>query len=359
MMLLWLGMAHAQVEVCTAQLRVDTWVEALDMVDHQLANKNVDLADRILDDVIDQLRCLESPAPPEALGRLARQVSVVAFYQVDHEEMASWTWLARDTVGAAPWPETLPVPERYHELAAQLVEPPMDTADGRRLQPPKRGGFVLDGRAIAEPQARSGVQHLLQVVDKKGRILEGHVQLGAAFPERWTEAGDGAIQVAGHLPQPATPTPWTDDAVAAAPEPQPEPAPQPEPDPAPVDPTEPVEPAPPNTLSKGHSISREDRPFSEVFPDCPWKAEPAKARVEGREVVVNRRRLPVGSRADVVATQKVFRTCGEFRAARRLGRWSDERRKLFASGTKYREAMLRVLVQPEPVRATSRRAQRP
>ena len=93
------------------------------------------------------------------------------------------------------------------------------------------------------------------------------------------------------------------------------------------------------------------RTFDEIFPECPWKAAPSKARVEGKLVIVNRKRHEVGSRDEVRATQDVFRSCGEFRAARRLGRWSDERRKLFKSGATHRDAMLRVLVAEEPRRA--------
>jgi len=399
---LWAAPAAAQVEVCTAELRVDTWVEALDMVEASLEQRNIDLADRILDDVIDQLRCLATPAPPDVLGRLARQVAVVAFYQADHEEMASWTWLARDTIGGTPWPEGLEVPDRFHELVVEIHEPPLQQAEGVRLAPPKKGGFLLDGRPLSRPEARSSVQHLFQAIDKKGRVVEGLVLLGTDFPARWTEPGSGAIEVARHLPQPPEPPPWG-DAVVDAPEPaDPDPTDAPaDPDPtdAPADPdptadpdgtdasTDPdatEEPADPDPTEEsadpdptdegveppgptmrppdegpdlpGPRMVRPERPFDEIFPDCPWRTEPRKARLEGKEVVVNRQRHPVRSRDDVADTQSVFRSCGEFRAARRLGRWSRERRKLFSSGARHRDAMLRVLVAEEPVRATSRRA---
>ena len=358
-MMLWLAIAaFAQEERCSGALRVDTWREAMDEVDAALERSNVAHADRILDDVVDQLRCLDTPADPADLGRLARQIAVVAFYAADEEERISWTWLAHDTVGGAPWPEGLVVPDRFHELALAVPERPMQTLDEVMLAPPKKGGVLLDGRPLARPVARSGVVHLLQVVDKKGHLAHASLQLGADFPESWLVDGTAAVDI-DHLPAPPPPLPLPlPDAVAEGPD-DTEPAP---PEPTPPEPA-PTEPPPPESAPEEVAPPQPGPPvarprvtysFDEAFPDCPWKASPNKARVEGKVVVVNRQRHSVASRDDVTATQRLFRQCGEFRAARRLGRWSDERRKLLKTGAEHREAMLRVLVQGEPTRAAGR-----
>jgi hypothetical protein len=279
-------------------------------------------------------------------------VAVVAFYAADEDERISWSWLARDTVGGAPWPDDLSVPDRFFELA--LPERPMVELDDRQLVVAKKGGVLLDGRPLARPVARSGVVHLVQVIDKKGAVVDGSLQLGADFAEVLLEDGSEAVAI-DHLPSPPPPLPLPDpDAVVDAPPPEPSPEanPEPEPEPEPEPIAAPVpEPEPARPVASPPSFS-----FSEAFPDCPWKAAPRKARVEGMEVVVNRQRHPVRSRDDVAATQRIFRQCGEFRAARRLGRWSEERRKLLSSGAEHRDAMLRVLVADEPTRSKNRRA---
>lgn len=340
-MILWLtALALAQEEACPGPLPVALWQEAMGAVDEALAQQRVAQADRILDDVIDQLRCLDTPVDPTDLGHLARQVAVVAFYSADEEERISWSWLAHDTLGGTPWPDRLPVPARFHELEAERPERPLTELESQQLAPPSKGALLLDGWPLERPVARSGVVHLAQAVDRKGRVLHGSLQLGADFDPTWLTDGSASVPVPGHLEVPAPPPP--------APAPVPRPTPE-----APVEhgTDEPVAARPIATPGPPPA----DLPFAEVFPDCPWNAGPNKARVEGREVVVNRHRHPVGRADDVVDTQRIFRQCGEFRAARRLGRWADERRKLFRSGREHREAMIRVLLADEPRRKTARR----
>ena len=192
--MLWLSLALAQEEPCGGVLPVDELHVALDATERALAELQVDRADRILDDVIDVLRCIGTPLEPSDLGRLARHVSLVAFYDADQAELRSWTWLERDTVGGR-WPsDVLPVPETFHTLRAELGEPPMVTADGGWL-PPKKGAVWLDGRPSEGPTARSEVPHLLQMLDKKGQVAWSGWMVGSDAPDRWVDPQGGSVEV--------------------------------------------------------------------------------------------------------------------------------------------------------------------
>src|SRR5688500_15376154 len=142
MLLLLAATARAQTEVCAGPLPLAEWEEAMDQVDAALVALDGARADRILDDLVHELRCLDALAPPAAIGRLARQISLVAFFAQDPDELAHWALLARDTSGGAPWPDGVPVPERYLALVAELPAPQLGRLDDRGLAVPKGGGAL-------------------------------------------------------------------------------------------------------------------------------------------------------------------------------------------------------------------------
>jgi alkylhydroperoxidase family enzyme len=141
--------AFAQEEPCEGTLAVSEWRQALDAVEVSLGALDVDRADRILDDVVDSLRCLGEAADLEDLGRMARALAAVAYYDSDAAELASWTWLERDAVGGS-WPQSFDVPAQFHVLRETLVEPPVARFDGG-WAPPKNGVVWLDGRPSQAP----------------------------------------------------------------------------------------------------------------------------------------------------------------------------------------------------------------
>jgi hypothetical protein len=348
--------AWAQEESCGGILSVEELREALDATEEALADLQVDRADRILDDVVDILRCVGSPLTPDDLGRLARHVALVAFYDADQAELRSWTWLERDTVGGG-WPVAeLPVPGTFHTLRADLSEPPLVVADGG-WSPPKGGAVLIDGRPSVGPEARSEVPHLLQMLDKKGRVVWSGWMLGADAPERWLDPSGGPIDVPRWVDEPAPPAPWDDGPIDASPS---EGEPVAVDGPPTVEDVDPEDDAPIPDADDGSDAEegREGRKprrttdFMEIFPECPWRQGPNKVSAEGTTVQVNRFSYDARSGDDVEALAKVFRQCGEFRAARRLARWSEARRKLFAGGEAktQRDAMVRVLLADEPRR---------
>ena len=339
MSLLWLTLAWAQEEPCGGVLPVEELHVALDATEEALAELQVDRDDRILDDVIDVLRCIGTPLEPSDLGRLARHVSLVAFYDADQAELRSWTWLERDTVGGS-WPsDVLPVPDTFHALRAELSEPPMVTAEGGWLAP-KKGAVWLDGRPSEGPTARSEVPHLLQMLDKKGRVTWSGWMVGSDAPEQWFDPQGGPVEVPRWASAPPPPAPW-DDAVVVVDEPVEVP-----------DVDEPAEPVDDDTVEGRKKRPRRTTEFMEIFPDCPWRRGPGKVSVEGSKVQINRFEYSVRSADDLAEAQAVFRRCGEFRAARRLARYAEARKKLFAAADarEQRDALVRVLLAEEPTR---------
>jgi len=357
---MWLALAPpawAQEEACGGVLREEELHDALDAAEAALVELNVDRADRILDDVVGVLRCVAAPLSPDDLGRLARPLAVVAFYDADPEELRSWTWLERDTVGGA-WPEAaLPVPPAFHALRAELSEPPLVRAEGGWL-PPKKGAVLVDGRPSVWPEARSEVPHLLQMVDKKGRVVWSGWMLGADAPERWIDPSGGAVEVPRWVVSPPPPAPWGDGVASADPVPDPNPPEEAAPvgdGAAAAEPVSPEEAATAPGDAQGEERSRRPRrttAFMEVFPDCPWRRAPTKVTVQGTTVHVNRHSYPARTAPEVAELQRVFRQCGEFRAARRLARWAEARGAWFkgAEARKQRDAMVRVLLADEPTR---------
>lgn len=319
--------SFAQVEVCPGALLPDEWSEAMDAVDEALAAFDGALASRILEDLVTELPCLETPADPALLGRLARQIALVAFYAQDTEEIAVWANLARETIGDAPWPEDLELPERFLMLVRGAEPARLVTADGA-LKIPKGGAILLDGRLLREPAATDPVQHLLQVADKRGVVVWTDWQNGADFPEQWLAETAEPIEVPAWYVAPGDPVRR---------------------DPEPVAP-EPVaaEPVAPQPVMRFGGATR-----------CPWKAEPNIVVASRREVRVNRHTYPLRSEEDEDAFLEVLRACGELRAMRRFARWRSASEKLFggafAGAPRYRDAMVTALVTDEPGKKASKK----
>lgn len=295
-------------------------------------------ADRILDDMVYELRCMRDIVQPADLGRMARQVSLVAFYAQDNDEMRYWGLLARETAGDAPWPDGLTIPGRYFELIDALPTPEVGHGEGG-LDVPKGGGALLDGVLVTEPVATVGVQHLLQVADKRGAILVTTWQTGPAFPEEWRTDDARALPVPKWYVAPAT-------AVEPVPEPAPvEPEPQPEPEPQVVAAVPEPEPVVPEPLAKPVSFEGDGKTA-----ECPWRIDPRVVEASGREIRINRHIYPVRTVEDQAAFKTLLKSCGEFRAVRRFTRWQDARGGWFTGAKAYKAEMIDALLTEEPKR---------
>lgn len=336
LLLPWLsGAAWSQVEACPGALPLLEWREAMTAVDSALATLDGARADRILDDMVYELRCLREVVSPEDVGRMARQVSLVAFYAQDNDELRYWGLLARETVGDGPWPDGLTVPERYFALVADLPAPKTSRSEGG-LRVPRGGGALLDGFLVLEPEATVGVQHLFQIADKHGEVLDTVWQTGPAFPEDWTTDAPTQLEVPKWYVAPPERAPL------AVPEPEPEPIDAPEPEPESEEPMaeEPVVEAPPVLRFDGDARTAE----------CPWRVDPRVVEASGREIRVNKHVYPLRSAEEQVAFKALLRSCGEFRAVRRFTRWRDARGHWFAGASGYKAEMIEALLTEEPKR---------
>lgn len=337
--LLTAAAALAYEEPCMGVFVRSELVEALDAVEAAVADGNGALAQRILDDVTEAMRCADFLVAPADLGRLARDVSVVAFYAQDYEEMIRWAHLGDATLGGAPWPERLVVPERYDVLLADLEAPELVRAEPGGVLPPKGGGVFLDGRWIDTAEAAVGSQHLVQVVDKKGVVQRTQWQDGPAFPDALVRIPT-SLEPPDWYVEPPAPPPLE---IAVEPE---------------VAAPEPVVAAPevaPVAAIEPELDFREER----AQQDCPWKGVPRNAWATSRRVGVNRQTFSVRTAAEQEVFREVLRACSEFRAARRFTRWRAARRKLSLDASRYRRGMVRALEEPEPVRKKRPPSQHP
>ncbi len=343
--LLLVAAPFAQTEVCPGPLTAAYMVESMDAVDVAISEFNGERANGLLDDLLYELRCLEHPIDPRHLGRLARQLSLMSFYEQDVLETESWALLARSTLGGAPWPSGIPIPETYHGFLAELPELEEVEVEGAGLAPPKKGAILMDGRVLLRPRAALGTSHLVQVADKKGAVSATRWQHGAAFDESLL-GGATELKAPRWYSEPEPPAP----PVLALPVAEPDPAPESEvPDSVPVPDTVPEPVADPVADAELPSEVR-DRMFRsrEATEGCPWKKQPMVAVAKAGEVRVNRHSYAVKSPAQQAEFRSVLRSCGEFRAARRFERWRDARRKLALDAGRYKRGMVKALLTDEP-----------
>lgn len=353
LLILLAGPSQAQTEVCAGPLTPEFWRDAMDDIDEAIGEFNGRRANEIIDATVHELRCLQRPVDPRDLGRLARQRSLMAFYEQDIAETEAWALLAAETLGGAPWPQAVPVPDPYHDFVAAMEPAELRVLDGKGLVVPRKGAVLLDGRLLEEPRATLGMTHLLQIADKKGKVLQTTWQHGAAFTDDLL-GEPVAVQVPRWYAAPAEPLPLPDrDAIADAGEPTTD---EPEPDEI-VEPVVPEGPAPDEPEVPGVPESRPERvvmlPDSErrkmfetreVLDGCDWRKQPQNVRATAGRVQINRHTYPVRSASDQAAFKKVLRKCGEFRAARRFDRWREARRKLSFQASRYKQGMINALL---------------
>ncbi|MCB9698733.1 MAG: hypothetical protein H6738_18270 [Alphaproteobacteria bacterium] len=323
----WLAItAHAQVEVCAGSWTVADWTEALDAVDAALAELDGDLALAIVGDVVEEARCTGEPIPRETLGRLARQSALIAFHAQDQPELQAWGLLARDVLDGRPWPDDLPAPARFHALLAELPPPRRAEVEGRSLAPPRGGAVLVDGEIVLTPVASVLSEHLVQVMDKKGRPVATAFTVGASFPpealaEEGTEPEELSVPRWYEGPPPAT-------VEGTAPEPDVEiPLLHFEPDPADL--------APRVTFDGRAGV-------------CPWDPDPEAVKVRSKRIEIDGREWSLRTEQERREFRNVLRACEEFKAARRFTQWSAKRGTMLAGAKHDRDAMVAALLAPEP-----------
>ena len=291
----------------------------LDAVESALLDLDGAQADRLLDYAHHELRCAQTPATPADVGRMASHEAVLHWYDQDPEEAVRWGWAVLDTVGSSTdWPEVTP-----SGLLTELNANPLPDATGPQgvgLQPPAKGAVLRSGFLLTEPRAPVRVPGLMQLVDKRGEVLETWWQDGSAFDDDLLGPPRSLSAPRWYTPPPA---------------------------PRAAEPTahEPV------ASDAGDVEMRWD-----IEPECPWKGQPRKVEAKGATVRVNRRVFDVKTTEDQRAFLRTLRTCGEFRAARRFKQWREARGKLAFDAPSKRKSMERALLTPEPTRRKRKRS---
>jgi hypothetical protein len=264
------SVAHAQEEVCSGALTHAQWKEGMDAADKQLAAFDVPGAARILEEVKKQVPCLDTIAKPSHLGRFARQMALIAFFEQDEITSVKWGMLQQYAAPSLPWPADLGEDHAFREMLAFADAPSLAGPDDKGLVFPKKGAVFMNGALLERPKARAEVPNLMQIADKSGLITLAYWQDGAAFRDdilaptaetevaiapKWFVPEDPAAMAASAalfgtsdgLADRGAGTPAPAPAPVTAPAPAPAPVPvavaQPSPAPAPV-PVAVVEPEP-------------------------------------------------------------------------------------------------------------------
>ena len=252
-------MAFAQEEVCPGPFTRAEWREVLTAVDEALDELDGNRADRLLDYVHHELRCMTEVAHPEDVGRMAMQEAVVHWYDQDPDEAVRWAWTALETVGAdAPWPAITPT--RMLDRVADTPQPELTGPRGLGLVPPKGGAFLRNGFLLTQPEAPVRVQALVQVVDKQGVVQETRWQDGAAFDDAWLARQADPVEAPRWYEPP---------------------------------------PRPRRTSGRSATAGTDEVDLRwDIEPSCPWKGQPRRAELSGRHAQVNRQGFALKSDAD-------------------------------------------------------------
>ena len=297
--------AQAQQEACQGTFLVEEWREGMDAVDRALSDGKGGLAQKILDQIYEALRCAAERVDPDDVGRFAQQMSVSAFSAQDFDDATRWAQLANATLGADSWPAELPRTDAYRQMQVGLAEPQVSGPEGRGLAVPNKGAFLIDGRLALRAEAAVSVPHFIQSADKSGQVLWARWIDGAAFPDELL--GDSGVA--------AVPN-WYVDPDAEERVKQPvgiiETAPTPASD-------------------------------SDEAPQCPWRAV-KNASVEASAVTINKTVYNVRSDVAQMGFLDILYSCEEFEAAGRFQKWRAARAINPFEGSMDRDAMIKALL---------------
>jgi hypothetical protein len=182
------GMAHAQDLPCNEPFGTNDFVTKMDAAEAALAEFNLEGFRALLTDVQDQLPCTYDRIHPNYLTRYARQMAMSFFLDQDEMTMAQWGTLAGSNA-EMPWPAALEDETHpFRDALAFIEEPWINGPEGAGLNPPKGGAIFLDGVLLKTPVASAETPHFIQVLDKRGLVVESFWQEGSGFAHRLLKA---------------------------------------------------------------------------------------------------------------------------------------------------------------------------
>jgi hypothetical protein len=175
--------------------------------------------------------CMNSLVDPLYISRFARLQAHLNMYRQDETISLTWAHLAQNTdptlVWASKFPESL-IANTLQEERDLEGPPTLAGPSDVGLAPPPKGGIFLNGVLLTKPQAYTSIPGLIQVINKKQKIVATYWQDGGAFQEEWLgdikeikapKWYDGPISAVANAPTAlakATPTTPTKAVVAPA-----------------------------------------------------------------------------------------------------------------------------------------------
>jgi hypothetical protein len=178
--LCWAPEALAQ--SCAAPYTHAQWAGEMDQVSQKMANFQLSEAAAQLKAMQKSVPCLDKVAEPAQLGRFAREMSMMYFFQQEEDASVRWANLQRFAAPGLAWGDpNLPPIGPYRDMLEWADEPPMGGDPDSGLLPPKKGAIFINGDYALAAQARAEVPNLVQIFDGKGNVVQAYWQDGARF----------------------------------------------------------------------------------------------------------------------------------------------------------------------------------
>ncbi len=185
--------AQAQEEACAGPFPLNDFVTGMNAADEALGEFDLDRYRAILKQLHEKLPCTQELVHPNHLSRFGLQRGLSAFLDQDEMGMTPWLTLAEVSGEALPPPGFEDEEGPFREAMAK-VKPWINGPEGAGIIPPKGGALLLNGRLLTEPLASAETPNFVQVVDRRGLIVESFWQEGSGFPTKYLALGDQGLE---------------------------------------------------------------------------------------------------------------------------------------------------------------------
>lgn len=185
--------AWAQEEACAGPFPQKDFVVGMNAADEALGEFDLERYRAILEQIHTKLPCTQEIVHPNHLSRFGLQKGLSAFLDQDEMSMTPWLTLS-EVAGEAQPPPGFDAEDGPFQEAMDMVDPWINGPEGAGLMPPKGGAIILNGRLLTQPQAAAETPNFVQVVDKRGLVIESFWQEGSGFPSKYLVLGDQGLE---------------------------------------------------------------------------------------------------------------------------------------------------------------------